>query len=207
MIGIEMDELLNHVRRICQEVVGRQQTKATLVCTAYNPATHAVKGIIQPHGIESGWIPVAAIHVGKGFGILVGPRVGSADALDGQVFDIHPDLGDPDTWVAHHRQFSAADQPPMVQSGEMLLQHESGTRTFFDKDGQLTHMHGPSGNTFVFANDKSITVTHKDSGSMIQIDKDGNHVHDPKGKSITIKGATIALTGNATLNGLPIKTG
>jgi len=134
----DVDEFTNHIRRIVHEVMGRSQLKSTLVCTAYNPKIHAVKGIIQPHGIESGWVPVAALHVGNGFGILVGPRVGSAEKLDGQVFDLHQDGGDPDVMVAHHRQFSTPETPPQVQSGEMLLQHESGNKVFFAADKSVT---------------------------------------------------------------------
>jgi hypothetical protein len=150
---VDVAEFVHFIRRIAQEVVGRQQFKGTLVCTAYNPDTHAVKGIIQPHGIESGWVPLAAMHVGNGFGILVGPRVGSSDALDGQVFDLHFDGGDPDTLVAHHRHFSTTDKPPRVESGEMLLQHENGNQVFFSQDGSLkvvgqkgsTSYHDPNG--------------------------------------------------------------
>ncbi len=134
----DTDELMSHIRRIAQEVMGRSQFKGTLVCTAYNPQTHAVKGIIQPHGIESGWVPLAALHVGNGFGIAVGPRVGDPKKLDGQVFDLHFDGGDPDTLVAHHRQFSNTEKPPVVQSGEMLLQHESGNKVFFAADKSVT---------------------------------------------------------------------
>ena len=126
-----MDEFWNVVRRIALEVMGSTQIKGTLVCTAYNPKTHAVKGIIQPHGVESGWVPIAALHVGNGFGVLVGPKVGDPQKLDGDQFDLQADMGDPNTLVAHHRQFSTPDAPPEVQSGEMLLMHEKGTKAFF----------------------------------------------------------------------------
>ncbi len=141
---MDSDELRNLITGIAHEVMGRSQFKGTIVTTAYNPQIHAIKGIIQPHGIESGWVPIASLHVGNGFGIVIGPRVGSADELDGQVFDLHMDGGDPDTLVAHHRQFSDVEKPPVVQSGEMLVKHASGTQDMYFNDGsrKMTHATG-----------------------------------------------------------------
>lgn len=199
MSAIDIDELTDHIRRIAQEVVGRAQFKGTLVCTGYDKVTHSVKGILQPHGIETGWVPLAALHVGNGFGIVVGPRVGSADALDGQVFDVHFDGGDPDTLVAHHRQFSTQEQPPQVEPGEMLLQHESGNKIFFDQGNNLSLQHY-AGAILTLHDDKSITFQHA-SGSMIAWDADGNITHDAKDKSISVaasQGGTIALGQGAS---------
>ena len=211
------DEFWNQVRRIAQEVAGRSQFKGTLVSTSYNPDLHAVKGIIQPHGVESGWVPIAALHVGNGFGIAVGPRVGSADALDGQVFDLHFDGGDPDTMVAHHRQFSSADKPPVVQSGEMLLMDQNGTKVFWAQDKSLTILHGPSGASTKF--DPSGNITHDGNGQNVTVQTKGNgavavnaagtggvSVNAGQG-GLNLAGQSIALTGPATLNGQPIKTG
>ncbi len=180
---IDLDELTNHIRRIAQEVVGRSQFKGTLVCTAYNPKTHAVKGIIQPHGIESNWMPIAALHVGNGFGILVGPTVGDPQKLDGQQFDIHMDGGDPDTMVAHHRQFSTPETPPQVQSGEMLLQHQAGHYLKWAQDGSVTIYHAAAGGTMAF-------------------DAQGNITHDAKGKTITVQsaGGSVKINGNVSIN-------
>lgn len=213
---IDIGEWDNHIRRIAAEALGALQFKGTIVCTAYNPKTHSIKGMIQPHNIESGWVPLSVIHAGPGYGILVGPRVGDPKKLDGQVFDLHFDGGDPDTLVATHRHFSTPEPPPEVQSGEVLVMQEGGSKVFFDKDKQVTLAHGPSGNTFVFAKDSSITVTQHKTGSMFQIDKDGNHLHDPKGKQhifkgtavfsgdVNVSGATTLASG--TLGGLPIAT-
>ena len=158
---IDASEFVHYIRRIAQEVVGRSQFKGTMICTAYNPKTHAVKGIIQPHGIESGWVPIATMHAGNGFGMLAGPRVGSAGKLDGQAFDVSFDQGDPDTLVAHHRQFSSSDQPPEVQSGEMLFQHESGNKFFFAADKSVTVL-GPDGSQTKHHSDGRVSIKPAD---------------------------------------------
>lgn len=135
---MSFDGLLNVMRREAAVAVASREFRGTLVVTAYNPKTYAVKGIIVPHEIESGWVQITGDHIGKGFGNLAGPKVGSADALDGDQFAIEFDRGDPNTLVATHRIFSDQDKPPVVQSGEMLLQHESGNKVFFAADKSVT---------------------------------------------------------------------
>ena len=180
MSSVDIDELTDHIRRIAQEVFGRSQFKGTLVCTGYDKTTHSVKGIIQPHGIESGWVPLASLHVGNGFGIVIGPRVGSADKLDGQVFDVHFDGGDPDTLVAHHRQFSTQEKPPQVESGEMLFQHEKGHKVMFAKDG-------------------SVTIFHAALGGFMAFDPQGNLTHDVKNAVASTLASVIKKIAPKTL--------
>ena len=202
------DGLVNIMRREAQNVYQAFNLPTTFgSVTAYNPKTHAVKVILHPTGIESGWIPLGTQHATNNGGVAVGPKVGSADALDGDQVLVAFMGNDPNSPVVTQRFYSDSDPPPLVQPGEVVVQHSSGTRVFLDQDGQLIHEHGPSGNTITLAKDNSITLTHKATGSTIQIDKDGNHVHDTKGKGLTIKADTLAFEGNATLNGLPIKTG
>ena len=156
---MDVSELVHHIRRIAQEVVGRTQFKGTLVTTGYNPDLHAVKGMIMPHGIESGWVPIATVHTGENCGIVCGPNVGSAEALDGTVFAVHFDGGDPDTMVASGQHFSNASKPPRVESGELAMQHASGTRVFLDKDGQF--------------------IANRPDGSMVKLTKDGDVISMP----------------------------
>ena len=198
----DTDDFINIIRREIANAIHSTARGSTLLSvTAYNPATHAVKGIFQPHGVESNWMAIATPHATANGGVAVGPKVGSADKLDGDQMVVSFIGGDTDMPIAMGRLYSSAAPPLVVQEGEAVLQHASGTHVFLDKNGQMTALHGPSGNTFVMAKDNSLTMTHKASGSTIQIDKDGNHVHDTKGKALTITAAT------ATLNGQPIKTG
>lgn len=164
---IDMDGWLEAVRRIALEVVGGRQGKGTLVATSYNPQNHTVKGIIVPHGIESGDVPIAATHVGNGFGILVGPTIGDATKLNGDQFDIDFEFGDPNSMIAKHRQFSKVDNPPVVQSGEILLQHQSGSSVKFAADKTLT-LTGSAGSTTVHGSDGSITHTDSSGGVIFQ---------------------------------------
>lgn len=170
------------VRREAQNaVVSMRQAKGTLLCTAYNPKSHAVKGILMPHEVETGWIPISVAHAGNGFGVLIGPKVGdagkAADGFDGDVFDVEFDSGDPNTPVAKLKHFSSQNQPPEVQSGEILMKHENGNSTYFAQDG-------------------SITTTHK-SGGMTMFDGDGNFTAKTANKSVTVNAGTGSVTYKA----------
>jgi len=171
-----MDDFLDLIRREAQHAIAGRQYKGTLVATSYNPKTHAIKGILVPSEVETGWIPIATQHAGDGYGVMSGPNVGSAENLDGDVFDIEFENGDPNTPIAKHKHFSAADNPPQVQAGELLVKHQTGGSTYFKADG-------------------TIVTTHKDGGQMT-FDADGNHTLDTKGKTVTVKSSGGAININ-----------
>lgn len=162
----DLEWLETFVRRAASEAVGAQQFKGTLVCTGYKPEGHLVKGVVVPHGVESGWIPLGAIHAGNGFGILVGPKVGDPEKLDGDQFNVEFDAGDPNTLIATHKIHSTKDVPPTVQSGEMLLMHEGKAKVLFDKDKNLV-VGGSQDNQQVMLNqDGSVLCQDKDMGQI-----------------------------------------
>jgi uncharacterized protein involved in type VI secretion and phage assembly len=156
----------NIYSREAQRAHGGRQHKSTLAVTAYNPKTHSVKGVLLPSMVETGWVPLASQHAGDGYGVMVGPNVGSADDLNGDIMDVEFENGDPNTPIAKHKHFTQADNPPEVQSGEILVKHQTGGSTLHKADG-------------------SIVTTHKDGG-VHQFDKDGNHSLVTKDKNVTI---------------------
>jgi hypothetical protein len=216
MSGV-IDPWLDIVRREAQHVAFYGQSKSTLIATSYDPNNHAVKGILQPHGVETGWVRLAAIHIGNGYGILVGPNVGnggptsqgsgssssgsgsgSGQQITGDQFDIHFEFGDPNRPMAVHRRFSTVDQPPVVQSGEMLLMKQPSdgstgstdpsaakqNKLFFDQKGNVSLAH-ESGNSFVFGADKTITTTHFAKNGTMKWDASGNVEVQTNGGNVT----------------------
>ena len=166
-----MDEWLDIIRREAANMIAAKQMKSTLVATGYDPATHSVKGVLVPHGVETGWVRLAAIHAGNGFGIVTGPTPGDATKLDGDQFDIDFDGGDPNTIVARHRQHSKQDAPPNVASGEMLISHKSGHYVKFNAADELV----------VYHKTKSQTI-HKADGRVASLPAPGKfmfHGGDP----------------------------
>lgn len=173
-----MDDLIQIMRREAMGVVRQfQQGSGTLVATAYNPKTHAIKGMFVPSEVESGWIPLAVMQAGDGFGVMAAPNIGSAEKLDGDVFNVSFEGGNGNVGVAHHTHFSASDNPPEVKSGEILIKHQTGGSTLMKADG-------------------SIVTTHKDGGQS-SWDADGNHTLDTKGKNVTISSGEGSQTFTA----------
>ena len=162
-----IDGWLDIIRDEVATVASMRNWKGTVVATSYDPKKHAIKGILVPHEVETGWIPIGVGAIGNGYGDVMGPKTGDPEKLDGDQFNIEFDTGDPNTPIATHRIFSDVDVPPEVKPGEMLRQHSTGTHVFLAEDGSVAMLHGPSKST-------------------ITIDKDGNHVHDTKGKHYTV---------------------
>ncbi len=144
------------MRREAAIAVGSREFKGTLVVTAFDPSTYAIKGMIVPHEIESNWIQMTGDHIGNGFGNVAGPKVGSADALDGDQFNVEYDNGDPNTPIATHRIFSDSDVPPTVQAGEMMRRHQLGQQLFFNAAGDA--------------------ILSRDDGSMMKLKANGDAV-------------------------------
>ncbi len=210
------DGLLNIIRREAGNAVASREFTGTLVVTAYDPSTYAVKGMIMPHEVESGWVRITGDHIGNGYGNLAGPKVGSADDLSGDQFALEFDRGDPNTLIATHRIFSDVDQPPQVQPGEILNQDANGSHVYFRSDKSVEMLHGPSGATVHFdpqgnithdGKGQNVTVVTSGSGSVSVTSGDQGTLSVNAGKGgLSLAGQTIALTGPATLNGQPIQT-
>jgi uncharacterized protein involved in type VI secretion and phage assembly len=161
-----MSDFLEIVRREIHQVIAAQQFKGTIVATAYDKKNHAIKGVLVPHEVETGWIPISVAHAGNGHGMLVGPKCGSAEKLDGDQFEVSFDNGDPNTPSAKMKQFSAQDKPPEVEQGEILVNHASGMKDKYNADGSRTQTH-PNGATDTW-------------------DKTGSMVRDLKGQAETV---------------------
>ncbi len=201
---------LDIIRREALHVHFHGQTKSTVICTSYNPKTHAIKGILVPHGVETGWIPIGVAHAGNGYGILVGPKAGDPQKLDGDQFDVEFEFGDPNTPIARHRLFSTPDAPPEVQSGEILIQHDDGSKFFFAKDKSLTILHGVKNGSIVFDPKGNITMDSKNQNITVQSGT-GSQTFTAKSQTFTAQNISlngqIAVDGNITQNGSLTATG
>lgn len=198
-----MDEYFwDMVRREAANASGGREFKGSLAVTGYDEKTHAVKGILLPSEVETGWVPLASMSAGDGYGVMAGPNVGSADKLDGDIMDVEFENGDANTPIAKHKHFSNADNPPEVKSGELLIKHQTGGATHFKADG-------------------AIKTSHKDGG-YDEYDKDGHHTHDTNNKNIVVKSGTgsqsfdaqninlkgaIGIDGDITQNGSHVASG
>ncbi len=125
------EELHNIVRLMVQRAMAQWSPQSRIgVVSSYDKKTHSVKVMLQPENKESNWIPISSMHVGNGFGMVIGPKIG--DQLE---IGFHQN--DPSAARVIGRFHSEKDKAPEVESGEMLLKHESGSTIFFDKNGNI----------------------------------------------------------------------
>lgn len=128
---MEIDALLNLIRREAHRVVAQRSTPRVGLVSAYDPDRHAVRVRLQPEDVESGWIPLTEGHIGNGYGIAIGPNIG--DQLEVQFQG-----ADGETGRVVGRLYSNEDRPPRVEAGEVLIRHQSGSRILIDKNGVVT---------------------------------------------------------------------
>jgi phage baseplate assembly protein gpV len=144
-------ELINLIRREAWRVVAMKSEPRYATVTAYDPDNHLVKAQIQPEGHETAWMPIITDHIGNGFGVLMGPKIGDQIEVSFQE-------GDPSSPRMIGRVFSDKEKPPRVESGEILVKHELGGFLFFDKDGHLT-IQDKAGSKIVFDGSGKVTIT------------------------------------------------
>ncbi|HHW4679683.1 MAG TPA: phage baseplate assembly protein V [Xylella sp.] len=125
-----MHDLLNAQKAAAQQATqGRASTRQGIV-TSYDPNTYAVKVMLQPDHVLTGWIPLKSAWIGHGWGLFCPPSIGDAVEIDFQ--EDNPGVG-----RVGLRFFNDADHPLPCPSGEFWLVHTSGSRLTFHNDGSV----------------------------------------------------------------------
>lgn len=93
------------------------------IVESYDPNNGTAKVTLQPDGVLTGWLPVAVMWMGNGWGLMCPPSPGD------QVVVV-PQGGDTEDMVIMGRVFSTqgnpAVSPPATPSGELWMVHQSG---------------------------------------------------------------------------------
>lgn len=99
--------------------------------SGYDPSKQAVKVLLQPEAVETGWIPLGSVWVGNGWGAVFAPVMGSQ--VEVTFLDGHPESGS-----ANLRFFSNLEAGPAAPAGELWLVHKKGQSFKLTNDGKLT---------------------------------------------------------------------
>lgn len=148
-------ELANNLRSIAQAIVSTLAKPRTAEVTSYNPATYSVKVTVEGVGDsdfkETSWIPLDAVGVGNGFGVVSAPNVGDMVEVSFSRFSSAAPkiIG---------RFFSNKNVPPAVPAGETWIVHKSGASMKFTTDGKVT-VRDAAGSTVVMNADGTGTMT------------------------------------------------
>lgn len=165
-----MGDIEDLVRRIVDQVLSRRPKPMIGTVTSYDPNRYAAKVLLQPKGVETGWLPIETGHIGNGVGIAIGLTSGDQVKLDFVG-------GDRDAPVITGRLHSDQERPPLAQSGEIVIQTAAGFILKADQSGALTitlngkdlTINAGGGNVHInsaglFHNSKSVGDTHKHGG-------------------------------------------
>lgn len=178
---IEIEGLLDIVRREVSRQVSRPQRELTGVVTSYDPKTHSIKMKMQPdQDVESGWIPVRTMQSGNDFGFHMPPAIGDPVSIA-----FHEDDREAGTMMAAF--FTDKHKPVQVQAGEFKYVQATKTFIYFDKDGNVTIQgmntsDGQGGGqdnskqTVILGKDGSVTATDKSGNAKVFLDGSGNIV-------------------------------
>jgi len=134
--------------------------------SSYDPKTFCAKVIIQPEGIETGWLPILTLGNGAGWGIYFGLLPPA------QVAVMHFE-GDRDNGlVLGTTPNSTDDMPPQVPGGEQWQVHKSGSLLKFTNDGNVAvtshqDMNFSSGRDITMTAARSVTLQDGNSNSLV----------------------------------------
>lgn len=180
-----MEDFLNIIRREAERVADRRASGIRVgICSSYDPATHSVKLQLQPEGTNTGWMPLAAIGVGSGFGVYVGATTGHAYAA-------YFHEGDLEAGIIIGRLPTDAEAPVSVQAGEIVLQSPTGSLISLLQSGAVT-IQDKGAATVVMDGSGNITLTGK-AGQTIVMDSTGNIILTPAGAGFVKLGGSAAI--------------
>lgn len=132
-----MHGLTDRMKEEVMSLIAQSGVNRRGIIIAYQPQPPMVKAQIMPapesgDPIETGWIPLISPWLGPGWGVLAPPPIGAQTLLVCEE-------ADGANYVAHGLYYSDADQAPEgVQTGEFLIQHETGSLVKFNSDGSIT---------------------------------------------------------------------
>jgi len=123
-----INALSNAMRQQAEISAGTKALPRMGLVSSYDPNKHSAKILWQPDGIESDWMPVGAVGVGAGFGVLCAPNLGDMVLVEFSE-------GSSNAPKIVGRYFSNINVPPSVPSGETWIVHKSGSVLKFHNSG------------------------------------------------------------------------
>lgn len=99
--------------------------------SSLNPAKFLARVMLQPLGVETGWLPIGTIYGGPGYGIVGLPLLGA------QVLVLF-DGGDLNCGKIIMTTFNEVDKPPAIEPGQLLISTASDAQILLGANGEIT---------------------------------------------------------------------
>lgn len=124
---------VEQIKFIVREMLNSKSFVLEGVVTSVDPDSYKVKAMLEPYGIESGWLRCATPYVGNGFGLVVPPpKVGTPVKV---IFD----MGDIKNGTVIGSLFTDdISLPEDATAGSAGLYHQSGSFLRIAADGTVT---------------------------------------------------------------------
>lgn len=146
---------------------------------SYDPNRYAAKVTLQPDGILTGWLPIAAQWIGSQWGLYTPPNIGDLCAVE--FID-----GDLSAGIIVGKFWNNDQQPLAVPSGECWIVHANGQSVKLLNSGALT--------------------LDDANGASVSLDGSGNIISQGKWShtgDMNVDG-TIDATNDVTSNGISL---
>jgi phage baseplate assembly protein gpV len=125
-----VDQFWNAVKAQAGGLDGMAGVARFGLVASFDPAAYAAKVMIQPENILSGWLPILSAWVGAGWGF-------AAPLTPGDQVLVLSQEGDSEQGVIIGCVWSAVDRPMAAPSGELWLQHQTGSFLKLHNDGTI----------------------------------------------------------------------
>jgi len=166
-----MNNLINSIRLVSQTAgQGLARTRVGTV-TSYDPNTYSAKVLLQPEGVEIGWLPITSAWSGNGWGLFSPPTSGDTVQLEFQEASM-------DAGLIVGRFYSDQARPLPAPSGELWAVHKSGAQFKLLNSGAA-----------VFSDGHGASITLNGDGSITSAASSWNH------------SGAFKLSGDATISG------
>lgn len=141
--------LLNAMRLQAQRALSEHTTTRVALIHNYNPNEYVARATLQPDGVQTGPLPIAAAWVGNGWGMFSPPAENSLGLVAFAEGNLNAGIILGCFW-------NDVDRPLAVPSGEFWLVHANGQSVKLTNDGKLAVSDG-QGATVVLNGDGSIS--------------------------------------------------
>jgi len=125
-----VDQFWNTVKARAGALDGLAGVARFGLVSSFDPVAYAARVLLQPENVLSGWLPILSSWVGNGWGL-------AAPLTPGDQVLVVAQEADAEHGVIIGCVWSAVDKAPGAASGELWLQHQTGSSVKLQNDGTI----------------------------------------------------------------------
>lgn len=128
-MAISSNDWFEQIKDYVHRAIGQNLSVLEGTVTSRQASPPSVKVMLQPYGIETGWVRVGTPYGGNGFGLLAIPP-------EDQAVKVIFDMGDISSAVVICDVWNDVDLPPTLNDvDDATFVHSSGSKMYWHKNG------------------------------------------------------------------------